>query len=241
MKFNKLIPLTLFVPFMLTGCGNLNPFGITVKYPANTKEALTEEQVKANLGETYSISFSFGYYQNEEEGAKLYEESAIRFIVSTDKIYGSVNSEDSFSESYMKRIDEKWYQYTDTDDDTYFDTETELDDNYQFESSYYASLALSGAVVMYDTVVATSYKGRACHEYTGTYSWSGMGTSFSYTQVTVFDDATGICLKSTYSYSGTSEEQFDGGAYLEVTEISTNASEVSSELEAIDARVNIVA
>ena len=241
MKLNKLITLTLFVPFMLTGCGNLNPFGITVRVPQNSKAALTEEEVKANLGETYSISFSFGYYENEEEGVKLYEESAIRLMVTTDKIYGSVTNEGSLSESYMKLVDEKWYQYTDTDNDTYFDTETELDEGYQFSSSYFGVLALSGTVVMYDTAVAITYKDRACHEYTGTYSWSGMGTSFSYTQVTIFDDATGICLKSTYSYSGTSEDQFNGGAYLEVTEISTDATAVNNALAEIDARIDIVA
>lgn len=115
---------------MLIGCGNLNPFGITVRVPQNAKAALTEGEVKANLGETYSISFSFGYYENEEEGVKLYEESAIRLMVSTDKIYGSVTDEGSLSESYMKLVDEKWYQYTDTDNDTYFDTETELDEGY---------------------------------------------------------------------------------------------------------------
>ena len=53
MKHNKLIPLTLFLPLMLTSC---NIFGITIKTPAHMKKVPNKEQVIAALGERYSIS-----------------------------------------------------------------------------------------------------------------------------------------------------------------------------------------
>ena len=237
MKHNKLIPLTLFLPLMLTSC---NIFGITIKTPAHMKKVPNKEQVIAALGERYSISFVAGSYNNGTDGGEVHEEANVHLVVSPDKIYSDIISDEQSGEAYIRKEEGKWYQYTDTNDDDKFDHREALDDDYQYDYAAIAYVALGGTeAVMYDTEELVEYKSRSCTQYVGTFAWNGMGVNFSYTQTSIFDNETGICLKHVITVSGNADEQFDCTAFLEVNEIVTDDSEVNSLLASYDARIEL--
>ena len=139
MKHNKLTPLTLFLPLVLTSC---NLFGITIKTPAHVKPVPNKDQVIASLGDRYSISFVAGSYNSGNEGDEVHEEANVHLIVSPEKIYSDIVADENSAEAYIVKEDEKWYKYTDTNEDTYFDAKEALEDDYQYDYSALAYVAL---------------------------------------------------------------------------------------------------
>lgn len=242
LKISLIVMIMLTMAFSLTGCalldifkqigdlddlGDLGNLGGNTNDETYTADMKSKTEIKNALGDNYEITLKYGYTSSEDEdGASVIKTKRVG-----DAYYTVVESEGE-TETYLVVGNKAYTEYDEEAEK--FKSCSQINEYNPYTNVFEQLMTGHENSLTYNTKKSDKLLGRNVTVYKWTQTTSVVVASVSYEWEYVVDDATGLLMKQSMSFSGSSiEGSTSASACFEVTAMQLGGQNLTQEMQMI--------